>query len=300
MRNLPVFVLAVTAAAPLALAGCAAPGGYMAARSPVASVPDANQAGGGARARGSEGAPAAAPAIPPAAMPRKIIYTTEIDLVAETLAGAERELGRLVKQAGGYLAETEISGSPGSPRQGRWRARVPVGRFDTFVAAVTRLGELQNIHTNSQDVSEEYYDLEARLANKRVEEQRLLKHLTHSTARLEEILAVERELSRVRGEIEQMEGRRKMLASVADLATVTITVHEVKDYAPPKAAGLGAQVGRTFHESVSLLGEFLKGLVLCAVGLAPWALVTALVALPLWLFLRRRRALRAVHSRDQF
>ena len=49
---------------------------------------------------------------------------------------------------------------------------------------MTRLGELQSMHTNSQDVSEEYYDLEARLVSKRTEEQRLLKHLTASTGRL--------------------------------------------------------------------------------------------------------------------
>jgi tellurite resistance protein len=66
---------------------------------------------------------------------------------------------------------------------------------------------VRSLNSDAQDVTEEFYDVDARLRNKRVEEQRLVEHLKKSTARLQDILAVEREISRVRGEIEQMEGR---------------------------------------------------------------------------------------------
>ena len=114
------------------------------------------------------------------------------------------------------------------------------------MSAVVRLGEVRHNHVGSQDVTEEYFDLEARIRNKREEEKRLLKHLADSTGKLEDILAVEKELSRVRGEAEQMEGRLRYLADRADLTTVTIEANEWKDYKPPVAATFSTQVGRTF------------------------------------------------------
>ena len=112
---------------------------------------------------------------------------------------------------------------------------MPVDRFDAFVGQVSRLGEVRTSHVGSQDVTEEFFDLEARIRNKQEEEKRLLKHLADSTGKLEDILKVESELSRVRGEVEQMQGRLRFLANRADLSTVTITATEWKDYTPPAA-----------------------------------------------------------------
>ena len=114
-------------------------------------------------------------------------------------------------------------------------------------------------HVGSQDVTEEYVDLEARIRNKREEEKRLLKHLADSTGKLEDILAVEKELSRVRGEAEQMEGRLRFLADRAELSTVTIEASEWKDFKPPVAATFRTQVGRTFFLSVEARSRIRQG-----------------------------------------
>ncbi|MBI3910797.1 MAG: DUF4349 domain-containing protein [Armatimonadetes bacterium] len=221
-------------------------------------------------------------------MPRRIIYHGEVELAARNLSAAEEEMVRLVRARGGYVAESDTGGSPGAPRQGRWEVRVPVDQFDAFMAAVAKLGELQRIHTDSQDVSEEFYDLEARLANKRVEERRLLKHLQRSTSRLSDILDVEREISRVREEIEQMQGRLRFLAHQTALSTVTITIHEIKDYVPTGSGGFLGEIARTFRESAELLRDAGKGVVLFLVGLGPWLVTLGLVGTPIWLRARRR------------
>jgi SAM-dependent methyltransferase len=147
-------------------------------------------------------------------------------------------MARLIPQFGGYLAQAEVTGAPGEPRSGKWKVRVPVARFDAFLEAVVALGELIGRKTDSQDVTEEFYDLEARTKTKKVEEARLLKHLEESTGTLKDTLEVERELGRVRGEIERQEGRRQLLANLADLTTVTISIQERRDYVPPRGAGL--------------------------------------------------------------
>src|SRR5262249_60711048 len=166
------------------------------------------------------------------AQPRKIIYTAEIDLVVANFDRAARELVKRVKAEGGYLAQTEVTGSPGQPRSGKWKARIPVERFEAFREAVEGLGELQRSETNSQDVTEEYHDLDARIRNKKVEEARLLKHLEQSTAKLSDTLAPERELSRVREEVERQQGRLQLLASLSAMTTVNVALHSVESYVP--------------------------------------------------------------------
>ena len=102
----------------------------------------------------------------------------------------------------------------------RWKIRVPVDQFESFVQKVVALGELERTLRTSQDVTEEYYDIEARIKNKKVEEERLLKHLEKSTGKLEEILAVEREISRVRGEVERLQGRLQRRRVAEELVEV--------------------------------------------------------------------------------
>jgi len=225
---------------------------------------------------------------PEGALRRRIIYTAEVRLAADRLASVQRELARLVRAHGGYVAAEAINGDPGAPRMGVWKLRVPVERYDAFIQAVTRLGELQQIHSDSQDVTEEFFDLEARLANKRVEEQRLLQHLRQSTARLTDILAVERELSRVRGEIEQMQGRLRFLASQAEMTTITVTVQEARDYVPSARPAFTSRIARTFGESLGMLAETLQGAVLVLAALLPWLLTAGFLGVPAWLLFRRK------------
>ena len=135
---------------------------------------------------------------------------------------------------------------------------------------MVRLGVVRQNHVRSQDITEEYLDLDARIRNKREEEKRLLKHLADSTGKLEDILAVERELSRVRGEAEQMEGRLRFLGDRAELSTVTIEANEWKDYKPPVEASFGTQLSPTFLLSVGCLVEFGKAIRIAFIAIVPW------------------------------
>ena len=196
-----------------------------------------------------------APATPkadaaPAHISRKIIYDARIDLLVKSLDATEQAVLELIKDHNGFLAESNIAARTGTQRDATWRVRVPVDHFDSFVSAVSKLGEVRTNHVGSQDVTEEFADLEARIRNKQEEEKRLLKHLADSTGKLEDILAVERELSRVRGEVEQMQGRLRFLANRADLSTVTITATEWKDYIPPAPMTFQAQLSHTFFSSL--------------------------------------------------
>ncbi len=199
----------------LALAGCGESG--------VNTRNFAAPSGSAAPAEKAAARPEAGDPLKAAAAGRKIIYNARVDLVTEDLSAFESKLHRLVAASKGYVADSQVSGKAGDRRDATWKVRVPVDAYDSFLAGAKSLGELVSVKADAQDVSEEYFDVEARLANKKVEEQRLIKLLTDATGKLEEILKVEHELSRVREEVERFEGRLRALANLTSLTTVTIS-----------------------------------------------------------------------------
>ncbi|HPM80526.1 MAG TPA: DUF4349 domain-containing protein [Candidatus Anammoximicrobium sp.] len=220
---------------------------------------------------------------------RRIVYRAEVDLVVEQFDPLPEQIEAAVKKHGGFVSASNITGSPGRPRSGRWTVRVPVDRFSEFLAAVRGLGEVRSINSTSDDVTAEYYDIEARIRNKQQEEERLLKLLADATGKLEEILAVERELSRVRGEIEQAQGRLRMLKDVTELTTVTVSVTEIKDYVPEQAPTYATRIHRVFTASTAALVSTGQALFLMAVAITPWLPVPLVLILVIAAIRRWRR-----------
>jgi hypothetical protein len=170
--------------------------------------------------------------------------------------------------------------TPGVPRDGHWTVRIPVAHFDAFMAAVAGLGEVQTRQTDSDDITDNYYDLAARLKNKQREEERLLELLKKNTANLQEILTVEENLSRVRAQIEQMQGQLQRWDKETELATVMLTLNESKSYVPTAPPAYSTTIGQTFYGSLDALVSFGKALFLIGVALVPWLPVIVLVLTP--------------------
>jgi hypothetical protein len=222
-----------------------------------------------------------------AAIARKIIYDAQIDLVVDSVDPVIKKVSRLVQDSEGFIAEQNVSGSPGSLRSMHWRIRVPVDKFESLVDSILPLGELERNNRTSQDVTEQYYDIEARIKNKKVEEQTISK-LLERTGKLEDVLKVEMELSRVRGEIEQFEGKVRVLESLSSLATLTLNVREREKYAPPPpvAADFPTQVARTWNASLLSLVNLGKALALWAVSWVLWIPILLIFGLLAWIVVR--------------
>jgi len=274
-----------------AFSAAQAPAGGLGPLFAAHQAPNAEPAKGGEK---KQPEPAVKPDAPPA---RKIIYTGNVDLVVPDLDAATQKLEKLVEEHRGFVSHSDVHGTKGERRTATWTIRVPVEEYQAVKEALPKLGEMISIRTDSQDISEEYYDLEARLKNKQVEEKRLLEHLQKSTGKLEEILAVEKELSRVREEIERFQGRLNKLSNLASLTTITVTVQEIKDYVPPSSPTFRTSVNRTFDDSASSLGSFLRNVFLFMVALVPWLpLLAVVIGVPWWLLRRRLRHLPAARN----
>lgn len=230
--------------------------------------------------------------LPAGSLERKIIYTASIRLVVEDFEGIPEQVSRLAKESGGFVADSELQGSSGKNRMGRWKIRVPIANFEAFVHAAKALGELQSLSTNSSDVSEEYYDVEARIRNKTKEEERLLKLLEERPGKLEDVIAIERELTRVREELERMQGRMRVLQDLTSLTTADITIQEIRNYRPEDAPTLATRVRRSFEESLERLKMTGANTLVAAAAIVPWLpLILVGMGICYVLFRRWRRRL---------
>ncbi len=224
---------------------------------------------------------------------RKIIYRSELTLRVASLTTAVRKMTELVTRSGGFIAESNLSGVVGNSRTGRWVVRIPTEAFGKTVELLSALGEIERQSTTSQEVTAEFYDLEARVRNKTREEERLLEHLNASTSKLDEILKLEKELSRVRGEIEQMQGRQRVLTDLTSLTTVTINMVEAVEFVAAVEVPdptFSSRIVDTWTSTIDTLQTTAQAVVLLIVAAAPWMLV---LGIPAWLtvqIVRRRRA----------
>jgi hypothetical protein len=155
-----------------------------------------------------------------------IIRTGNAFIQVDSLESAIAAVRQLAEGAGGYIANSSIMTGEGQQRQATLEIKIPSNRYDQAVGGLAGIGKLISSSTNAQDVGEEFVDVSARMTNARRMEERLVNLLATRTGKLEDVLAVERELARVREEIERYEGRLRFLRTQVAMSTLSVTVSE--------------------------------------------------------------------------
>ena len=126
----------------------------------------------------------------------------------------------------GYVATTSSEKQENGKLKGEIVVKVLPENLDRFLQKIRGLGELKNQTLGTEDITKNYFDTEARLKNARVMEQRLIDMLKKKSDDINDLLQVEKELGRVREEIEKMQGDLKFWDSQVQFATVTISLAE--------------------------------------------------------------------------
>jgi hypothetical protein len=158
--------------------------------------------------------------------PQMIIRTGSATVRVDSLEAAMARVEQLARSLGGYVANTAIQSGSETLRRASMELKIPAARWNQAISGLRPIGELESQQTNTEDVGEEYVDVTARMTNARRLETRLVELLATRTGRLEDVLAVERELARVREEIERYEGRLRYLRTRAAVSTLTVELHE--------------------------------------------------------------------------
>jgi hypothetical protein len=176
--------------------------------------------------------PAETPA--PEVANRKLIRNATVQLEIISFDDAVQKITAFAKEEHGYVATTNSDKQANGKLRGQVIVKVLPGNLDSFLQKIRGLGELKNQTLGTEDVTKAYFDTDARLKNARVMEQRLIDMLNTKTGKVSDLLQVEKELSRVREEIEKMQGELKYWDSQVQFATVTISLAE-KDMEEPAA-----------------------------------------------------------------
>lgn len=220
---------------------------------------------------------------------QRLIRTGQVGVVVDAYPPFQRALDAWISEAGGHVADASLQHADGEVSWGSLTVRVPSDRLDGLVGWVEESVQVEQLSLVSQDVTAEWVDVEARIGNSRLEESRLQELLGESTGSLADVLAVERELARVRGDIESAEGRMRVLRDQVGLATLRLDVRVRAPYAAALAPTFGDDVARTFAASVSALGATTRGAALVGVAALPWILPPGLFMLGLVGLVRRRQ-----------
>jgi hypothetical protein len=214
-----------------------------------------------------------------------VIRTGQASIEVDSLERAVSQVRLLAGRIGGYVANTTMQTGRGELKSASLEVKVPAERFEEGLAGLAPLGKLESVNVNAQDVGEEFTDVTARMGNARRLESRLIDLLATRTGKLKDVLDVERELGRVREEIDRYEGRLRYLRAHAELSTFTICVHEPL----PVVGHAGSSVmGEAFKQAWR---NFVDLVALCVRSLGV-VLPLGLVALAAWLILKRRRQVR--------
>ena len=210
------------------------------------------------------------------AAPTMVIRTGQAFIEVDKVDPAILKIRELAAQVGGYITNSSISGGRDQIRQATFELKIPAPKYDQATGLLSTIGKVETVSSTTQDVGEEFVDVTARVTNSRRLEERLISLLANRTGKLDEVLRVERELARVREEIERYEGRLRYLSARVAMSTLTITVHEPAPILgnSPGENPIAAALRRAWKNFIAVIAGSIAALgvliPLALVGLAGW------------------------------
>jgi hypothetical protein len=171
--------------------------------------------------------------------------------------------------------------------------RVPAANLSSAEKDAAALGRVISQTASESDVTQQHIDLAARLTNLRAEESRL-RAFFGKAKKVSEMLAIESELSRVRGDIESMQAQLTYLERQAALATLTISLSEPGGLVSPAAGGWG--FAAAVRDGVRAAADVTRGLITVILAASPLVLIALIALFGIRAMVRRRRRVRALAS----
>lgn len=218
----------------------------------------------------------------------KIIYTANLTLESKDYDAARDALSDALSDAGGYLESSNESSYTGSSRSLSLTLRVPQDNYESFLAAAAKAGNLVNKSEQAEDVTSQYMDLEARLANLTAQRTRL-QELQASADTLSDLLEIESSLSDVQYQLESYQSQLDWYSDQVECCTVNISLEEVQTYTPVDDS-FGSRLGDAFRNGWSGFVSGLQQLVVGIIGV--WPVLIVLGAAAVLAFAWKRRSTR--------
>ncbi len=193
-------------------------------------------------------------AVPQALSNRKLIRTVNLSVETTEFDQMITELSQNITALGGYLEQSDISGTSisSSEKQRRhayFTARIPAARLDGFITQIGDLGNITNKSESIQDITLQYSDIESHKKSLTIEQERLWELLEKADT-MEAIIALEERLSEVRYQLESYESRLRTYDNQVDYSTVYLDVREVKVLTPTEPDSVFTRIEKGFTRSL--------------------------------------------------
>lgn len=227
--------------------------------------------------------------------PTMIARVASLTLAIKDVDAARRSLEEIVSQHHGFAARMNVSAPEYGQHSLNASLKVPASELVATIAEMARLGRIVNESQSGEEVSQEHADLVARLKTARETEARFQAILQQRTGKVSDVLEVEQNIARVRGEIEAMEAEQKGLERRVEYSTIDVVL--TQEYKAPLAAqtdSVSTQMHNALVAGYRNTTGMLLGMVLFVVEFGPPVLVgLAILAAPAYLLWRRYRRIRS-------
>lgn len=237
--------------------------------------------------------------------PQKIIYSAEVTVESTEFDKAVSQVEELVRSFGGRIDSSSVTGvnysdlSRGNSRSrsASFLLRVPSGRFQELMGSLSTLGNIPYSHSYTENVTAQYYDVEARVRAYTAQEQRLVEMMALAET-VEDVIVLEDRLTELRYRIDSLQSSLNNWDRQVSYSSIQLKLNEVRDYTPEPEEELsyGQELLRSFRSGFAGLGSFFKGLLLFLAAAAPTLVLLALLGYGLYRLLRasapRRQARR--------
>ncbi|MFC1723730.1 DUF4349 domain-containing protein [Nanoarchaeota archaeon] len=202
---------------------------------------------------------------------RKIIKNARLSVEVDDFEAAQIKVMNLGSKYSGFVSDSNSWTDHNGKRRGHITFRIPSIHFDAALIEAGAVGVVLSQDVSGNDVTENYYDTAARLNNSQREESRLL-NILDKAEDVDDILRIERELSRVRGDIERSQGRLRYLDNHVSLSSITVELREptpaVEDYG----------IWKAFKDALNLFLGTIRFLIRALGFLLPLAVLGAIAA----------------------
>jgi hypothetical protein len=234
----------------------------------------------------------AAAALPP---DRMVIRTAQLVVEVGDMESALAQVRQIAQQGGGFVSasNTRVEKVNDLDRTvADLTIQVRSDTVDNTLSALRGLGKITTETSGSQDVTEEYIDLDSNLRNLQASESAVLKLMDKAT-RIEDVLALQRELTNIRGQIERIQGRKRFIERRTDMATITLSLRlPPVEGSKPILGGAwdpAAVAARGWAASLTVL-RGLADVVIVVLAFSWWLI--PLVGLGVYIWTQRRRPTR--------
>lgn len=225
---------------------------------------------------------------------RKVIQSAYIQMETLTFDESVNAVKDMTYEFKGYFENMQVDGKRMDRadneqyRDANFTIRIPKDKYEYFLNAFEKLGNIINNELSSEDITDRYIDTEAHVKALLVQEERLLEILKTAT-KIEDIIQLEERLSQVRYEIEGYTGTIRQWDNLVDFTTIVLRISEVQEVTAPKPETTLSRAIASFLDSTAEVIDIIKGFIVFLFGFVPFLVILVPLGYVVRYFMKRHK-----------